>query len=390
MAKNNVLEWDTTANNNSDIGGTGILGTNAVNNFDDAFRTLMAQVAAGIVTRFTSRATGYTAVKADYGQASFFTAAATLSLTAAATLTAGWEHWVYANGGDVVVDPNGAETINGVATVTVPSGQSALIRCNGTAFYAQIFGAAQSGAGLQGFRYGLTLSNSPGDLTNDIDIAVGAAAADTSPYAVMSLASIMTKRLDAAWAVGSGNGGRMSAAAIADTSYHVWLIQRSDTGVVDVGFDVSATAPTMPANYDRKRRIGTIIRQSGSILLFTQENRTFLLYVPILARNSTAALASSLLGFGVPTGIQVEPLIFTRIDNNAGSVATISIGSASGGSANTAVHTQGGVSAGNSRITVGGGFLTNTTSQLYAAQTLDVGTISTGNIGSNGWIDTFL
>lgn len=46
MAKNKVTDWDTTAANNTDIGGTGILGSNAVSNFDDAIRSVMAQVAA--------------------------------------------------------------------------------------------------------------------------------------------------------------------------------------------------------------------------------------------------------------------------------------------------------------------------------------------------------
>lgn len=313
MAKNLVLEWDATASNNTDIGGTGILGTNAVSNFDDAFRTAMAQVASGIVTRFTSRAAGYTAVKSDYGQASFFTAAATLSLTAAATLTAGWQHWVYANNGDVVVDPNGAETINGVATVTVPSGQSALIRCNGTAFYAQIFGSALSGAGVQGFLTGLTLSNNASDATNDIDIAAGSAAADTSPYTVMVLASALTKRLDAAWAVGSGNGG-LDTGSIANTTYHIWLIQRSDTGVVDALFSASATAPTMPSNYDRKRRIGSIIRSAAAILGFIQDGDDFALKTSIIDVNATNPGTSAVTRtLSVPTGVRVRARIVAGI-----------------------------------------------------------------------------
>ena len=43
-----------------------------------------------------------------------------------------------------------------------------------------------------------------------------------------------------------------------DTWYHVWLIKRADTGVVDALFSLSATAPTMPANYTRQppRRFG--------------------------------------------------------------------------------------------------------------------------------------
>lgn len=45
MAKNNIRDWSTTASNNSDIAGIGILGTNAVSNFDGGLRELMKQVA---------------------------------------------------------------------------------------------------------------------------------------------------------------------------------------------------------------------------------------------------------------------------------------------------------------------------------------------------------
>lgn len=46
MAKNNVRDWDATASNNTDIAGIGIQGSNLPSNFDNALRTVMAQVAA--------------------------------------------------------------------------------------------------------------------------------------------------------------------------------------------------------------------------------------------------------------------------------------------------------------------------------------------------------
>ncbi|CUX21275.1 hypothetical protein CFBP6626_07180 [Agrobacterium tumefaciens] len=45
MAKNSVLDYSNIPDNNTDMGGIGIQGTSAVNNFDNAFRTLMAQIA---------------------------------------------------------------------------------------------------------------------------------------------------------------------------------------------------------------------------------------------------------------------------------------------------------------------------------------------------------
>lgn len=45
MSKDKINDYSTTANSNQDIGGTGILGTNAISNFDNAFRTFMKHLA---------------------------------------------------------------------------------------------------------------------------------------------------------------------------------------------------------------------------------------------------------------------------------------------------------------------------------------------------------
>lgn len=64
------------------------------------------------------------------------TAAVTLNLTAVATLGKGFFAHVMADGGAVTIDPNGAETINGAATVVLADGDWALFYVNaaGTAF----------------------------------------------------------------------------------------------------------------------------------------------------------------------------------------------------------------------------------------------------------------
>lgn len=128
--------------------------------------------------------------------------------------------------------------------------------------------------------YGLDCSNSGVDATNDIVIAIGCAdAADHS--SVMHLSSAITKQLDASWAVGTNAGG-LDTGSIANAFYYVWLIQRSDTGVVDVLFSTSATAPTMPSSYDRKRRIGAFKRASAAILPFNQAGDLYLYKTSIL------------------------------------------------------------------------------------------------------------
>ena len=84
---------------------------------------------------YAAKSANYTALAADNNAVLRFTAAATLSLTAAATLGANWRVTVVANGGAVTIDPNGSETINGLATMIVPNGTSAEIICSGSAFF---------------------------------------------------------------------------------------------------------------------------------------------------------------------------------------------------------------------------------------------------------------
>jgi hypothetical protein len=136
MAKNSILDYSATPSNNADIGGIGIMGLNAVSNFDDAFRTLMAQMKTDLDYKqvLTSKSGGYTAVANDNNGVLRFTATATLALTAAATLGANWHLTVVANGGDVTIDPNGSETIGGATTYFLRNGGTVTIVCDGSNF----------------------------------------------------------------------------------------------------------------------------------------------------------------------------------------------------------------------------------------------------------------
>jgi hypothetical protein len=171
--------------------------------------------------------------------------------------------------------------------------------------------------GLRGHLFGLTLSNNVTDAINDIDIAEGGAM-DVSNAYYMTLAAGITKRLDAAWAVGTGQGG-LDTGTVANGTYHVWLIARSDTGVVDVLFSLSASAPTMPASYDFKRRIGSILRESAAIVGFVQDGDRFMRKLPVLdvnaASTGTAAVTRAL---SVPTGVRVGAIFTGTVRNTSG------------------------------------------------------------------------
>ena len=385
MAKNAFTDWDTTASNNTDVGGIGILGTNAVSNFDDALRTIMAQLRSGVDGKvvYAAKSGNYTAVLNDNNAWHRYTATATITLTAAATLGANWHYYVQADGGTVTIDPNASETINGATMLVLQSGQTASIICTGSAFIAVVEGTPISGPGQQGYLFGLTLSNNGSDATNDIDIATGVAAADTSPYYLMQLTSALTKRLDAAWAVGTGNGG-LDTGSIANTSYHVWLIQRSDTGVVDALFSTSATSPTMPSNYDRKRRIGSILRSGGTILAFRQFDDRFSLITAVANRSSTAAASSIQLAVSTPLGIRTRPILVLNMSINSASAVANTVGDGDNSTANYTIQSVG--TSGSDATTVDYVY-TDTSSQIRFSCTINAGTIVGNNLFTIGWYD---
>lgn len=89
-------------------------------------------------TRVISRASNTILGLGDYGCTFIASGSFTQTLTAAATLGDGW-HCFYRNDGSGVItlDPNGAETIDGAATLALQPGQSCRIACTGSAFKTQ-------------------------------------------------------------------------------------------------------------------------------------------------------------------------------------------------------------------------------------------------------------
>jgi hypothetical protein len=145
---------------------------------------------------------------------------------------------------------------------------------------------------------GLTLSTAGASGT--FGVAPGAASG-------MILATAYTKTTSA-WAAGTGTGA-LDTGSIANNSwYHVFLIQRVDTGIMDLLISISATSPTMPTSFTRKRRIGAM-RTDGSAqwLKFTQNGDEFLWTIAIqdFAGSLTASATAQDLTLSVPPGVKV-------------------------------------------------------------------------------------
>lgn len=84
---------------------------------------------------YAAKSGNYTVAATDNNAVHRYTATATVTLLAAATLGSGWHYTIFADGADVTVDPNASETIDGAATLVIPNGYSAFIICDGSAFF---------------------------------------------------------------------------------------------------------------------------------------------------------------------------------------------------------------------------------------------------------------
>jgi hypothetical protein len=176
---------------------------------------------------------------------------------------------------------------------------------------------SSAGAYPPGHLHGMTLSNNVTDATNDIDIAAGTCRDSTNVANIVGTA--MTKRLDANWAAGTGNGGRNSGAAITNTTYHVYAVSKAGGVDPDYYFHTSTTVATVitalqaesgGASYTVARRIGSIVRVSAAIKAFVQDGDNFTWSVPAAdiaaSAPGTSAVTRTLT---LPVGLRLQARI---------------------------------------------------------------------------------
>lgn len=168
---------------------------------------------------------------------------------------------------------------------------------------------------------GLILSNNVSDAVNDLDWAAGiCASTETTP--VMMVHPAGTTQLDVAF--GTGNGGRFDS-AISDGTWHCYVIADA-AGNVSRGLSKSlnpTSQPNYPSAYVHYRRVGSILRTSGTIVAFSQDGDEFLRSVPAA---DLSLIPSDTLGhlvaLSVPTGIKLIALMRGRINNTTTLVAS--------------------------------------------------------------------
>jgi Major tropism determinant N-terminal domain len=228
---------------------------------------------------------------------------------------------------------------------------------------------------LRGYLAGLTLSNNSNTAFN---ISDGVANADDNSLLMKTFG--FTK-MTGSWAVGNNNGALDTGSVAASTWYHIYLIERTDTGVIDALLSLSATAPTMPANYTKKRRIGSIKTDASShILAFTQIGDRFLWRsVPTDVPNATPPTTATLQTLSVPPGVSVDALLTAQY-GGVSTTVNIALWSPLGA--------QPGANLGTNNISAAVGqycITTNTASQINVISNSATGGLT---ITTFGWTDT--
>jgi hypothetical protein len=248
---------------------------------------------------------------------------------------------------------------------------------------------------LPNFLGGLILANDITTPNTVLDIGLGGATSDDNSTLMTMATANFTKACNAAWSVGSGGGALDAGTALAaSTWYHVFLIERTDTLVVDVLISTSLT-PAMPSFYTKKRRIGSIRTNTAShISPFTQVGDEFLWADPSLVLTTTSAWQVSnvavpltpgaLFTLAVPVGIKSIAMInvVVSLAPNATTLTLVSPDMTSGYDVNWALPTMVGQNSGmQSRVR------TNTNSQIHISAAGGVALTASLYMNAVGWID---
>jgi hypothetical protein len=242
-----------------------------------------------------------------------------------------------------------------------------------------------TGTALRGYIAGLTLSTAGSSTTFGISSGV---ATDSTVVSSMNLASAYTKTT-ASWAVGSTAGCLDTGTIANNTWYSVFLIQRTDTGVVDVLCSTSATLPTLPSPYTLFRRIGSI-RTNGSAqwTQFTQVGDNFLWaggspFIDVTPAATTGSLTS--VGLTVPPGVVVQALVSISVYNSSANFYSgVYSPDQSSFILGASTATLSGVLGAGVQLSSQTYVRTNTTRQIYYAASSG----SVLGLSTWGWIDT--
>lgn len=240
------------------------------------------------------------------------------------------------------------------------------------------------------------LGTTPTVASTSVSIAAGVAMGNDQSTSIV-LSSTLVKVLSSSWAVGTGNGGLYAATSIqGNQTYHLFVIIRTDTSVVDAYYDTSVTAANIPSPYTVYRRIASLRTATSSNLVnYVQDGDYFRLVSSSLdvstANPGTSAITATLKS--VPSGLnllaQVNAVYFGGTTADVTMYVSDLAASDEGPSDIQAPLSTGGVSPSASTGGPGGFTLvrTNTSSQIRYRVNAS-GAADRAGFCTLGWFDT--
>lgn len=172
----------------------------------------------------------------------------------------------------------------------------------------------------------ITIANGT-DTEHDIDFGVGTSVFDDGTGQVITTA--MTKQIDAVFSIGTNAGGLDTGSVSADTWYYMYSIYNPTTEVSDYLFSESATSPTLPSGYTKKRRIYSLLTDgSANILNGTWTGNYFEFIEPIVQTFISPSVASNNLSIEVPPIDKINAVVkcYGEVGTGSGEILKVSVG----------------------------------------------------------------
>lgn len=184
---------------------------------------------------------------------------------------------------------------------------------------SQLMRFSQSGDGAI---FGYIATNTAGLLNSSVTIGFGNCRDSTNSRNIPRAAP-MAKSIASAWTAGNGNGGRDQAAAfVANATVNTFAILNDLTGITDLLYSTSPTAPTLPAGYTFFRRVFSfILDASANIRQFINYGDSTILKARGTEWSVTlnAVATGTLRDIGVPKGLKLLVTFYYQSQGIGGS-----------------------------------------------------------------------